>query len=505
MPIKLCRWRGVVNFGPGERKLAEAVRLAAEQGLFMVPAYHAQLVRGVASYGLELFDAVPDLDTVYVPVGCGSGLCATIAARDALGLKTKVVGVVSAHVDAAKRSFEAGQLLTSLTAYTFADGVAVCTPVQAALDYFGPRADRFVGVADDEVADAIRIYWQDTHNLAEGAGAVALAALIQEKEQMRGKKVAVILSGGNGDMSQMAQILGGDLSVVSEPQKGTQFTVRLMLGHVAGQSADSQPIETIRGYEGQRRRILLIDDDAATLDVMTGAFERRGIEVVPCADPQQVEQALQGELEVGAIVTDLRMPGLDGFEVLRRAGMVTVKVRREPVRDLGKRDVLASEFLLECAEHAPPAQVHEKPRSAYAQHPEVGGAVADVDDRERRSHGGTITPHGGAVRAYLPSVTSIRCSERSGGCPATVTSSCTMYAPLASVEISSSIARGDMRAPRTEMSSTETRTGVEAGDTPSASAMRRKKPTWSASGISRMTISDTWTFSPAGSVLYASQ
>ena len=189
---------------------AEALRLAAEQGLFMVPAYHEQLVRGVASYGLELFDAVPDLDTVYVPVGCGSGLCATIAARDALGLKTKVVGVVSAHVDAAKRSFEAGQLLTSPTAYTFADGVAVCTPVQAALDYFGPRADRFVGVTDDEVADAIRIYWQDTHNLAEGAGAVALAALIQEKEQMRGKKVAVILSGGNGDMSQMAQILGGE-------------------------------------------------------------------------------------------------------------------------------------------------------------------------------------------------------------------------------------------------------------------------------------------------------
>ena len=101
-------------------------------------------------------------------------------------------------------------MLTSPTAYTFADGVAVCTPVQAALDYFGPRADRFVGVTDDEVADAIRIYWQDTHNLAEGAGAVALAALIQEKEQMRGKKVAVILSGGNGDMSQMAQILGGE-------------------------------------------------------------------------------------------------------------------------------------------------------------------------------------------------------------------------------------------------------------------------------------------------------
>ena len=188
---------------------AEALRLADEQGRYMVPAYHGELVRGVASYGLELFEAVPDLDTVYVPVGCGSGLCGTIAARDALGLRTRVVGVVSAHVDAAKRSFEAGKLLASPTAHTFADGVAVCTPVQAALDYFGPRADRFVAVTDDEVAQAVRVYWEDTHNMAEGAGAVALAALIQEKDRMRGKTVAVILSGGNGDRSQMAEILSG--------------------------------------------------------------------------------------------------------------------------------------------------------------------------------------------------------------------------------------------------------------------------------------------------------
>ncbi|MET0136994.1 MAG: threonine dehydratase [Sphingobium sp.] len=195
---------------------AHAMMLAERDGLFMVPAYHDELVRGVASYGLELFGAVPDLDTVYVPVGCGSGLCGTIAAREALGLKTRVIGVVSAHVDAAKRSFEAGRLIASPSAHTFADGVAVCTPVQAALDYFGPGADRFVAVTDDEVAEAIRIYWQDTHNLAEGAGAVALAALIQEKETMRGKKVAVILSGGNGDLSQMAGILAGETPRVAE-------------------------------------------------------------------------------------------------------------------------------------------------------------------------------------------------------------------------------------------------------------------------------------------------
>jgi threonine dehydratase len=194
---------------------AEAHARATQYGLFMVPSYHEELVRGVASYGLELFDAVPDLDTVYVPVGCGSGLCGTIAARNALGLKTKVVGVVSAHVDAAKRSFEAGHLIASPTAYTFADGVAVCTPVQPALDYFCKGAERFVAVTDDEVAEAIRIYWQDTHNLAEGAGAVALAALLQEKDAMAGKRVAVILSGGNCDQAQVAEILSGRTPVVA--------------------------------------------------------------------------------------------------------------------------------------------------------------------------------------------------------------------------------------------------------------------------------------------------
>lgn len=194
---------------------AEANARAAQYGLTMVPSYHEQLVRGVASYGLELFEAVPDLDTVYVPVGCGSGLCGTIAARDALGLSTKIVGVVSAHADAAKQSFEAGRLIGNDSAFTFADGVAVCTPVQSALDYFSSRADRFVAVDDPTVAEAIRILWQDTHNLAEGAGAIALGALMHEAESMRGKKVGVILSGGNLDMQQAAEVLGGGTPAVA--------------------------------------------------------------------------------------------------------------------------------------------------------------------------------------------------------------------------------------------------------------------------------------------------
>jgi threonine dehydratase len=186
-----------------------AMALAEERGLFMVPPYHDQLVRGVASYGLELLEAVPDLDTVYVPVGCGSGLCGVIAAKEALGHKADIVGVVSAHADGASQSVEMGRLIATETAHTFADGVAVCTPVQGALDYYGPRAQRFVSVTDDEVAEAVRVLWQDCHNLAEGAGAVATAALLKEQERMRGKKVAVILTGGNCDQAQAAEILSG--------------------------------------------------------------------------------------------------------------------------------------------------------------------------------------------------------------------------------------------------------------------------------------------------------
>lgn len=210
----------LIEFGNDfDQAKAEAGARAAQYGLFMVTPYHDELVRGVASYGLELMEAVPDLDTVYVPVGCGSGLCGTIAARDALGLSTQIVGVVSAHVDGAKRSFEAGRLIATETAFTFADGVAVCTPVQPALDYYGTRAERFVSVTDDEVAHAIRVLWQDTHNLAEGAGAVAMAALLQEQEQMRGKKVAVILSGGNCDQAQAAEVLAGRTPRVATDKK----------------------------------------------------------------------------------------------------------------------------------------------------------------------------------------------------------------------------------------------------------------------------------------------
>lgn len=186
----------------------EAARLAQLHGLYLVPPFHPELVKGVATYALELFIAAPDLDTVYVPIGCGSGICGVIAARDALGLNTQVVGVVSKEAAAAKLSFEAGTICETASANTFADGLAVRKPVPDAFAIYGAASARIVSVSEGEIAEAMRVYYTDTHNLAEGAGAAALAALIQEREMMLGKRVAVILSGGNVDRSVYASVIG---------------------------------------------------------------------------------------------------------------------------------------------------------------------------------------------------------------------------------------------------------------------------------------------------------
>ncbi|CAH0177215.1 threonine dehydratase [Pseudomonas brassicacearum] len=199
----------VVEYGRDfDEAREEAARLAQAHGLYLVPPFHPELVKGVATYGLELFKAVPDLDTVYVPIGCGSGICAVIAARDALGLKTHVVGVVSTEAVAAKSSFETGTLCETASANTFADGLAVRRPIPEAFAIYGAAAARIVAVSDAEIAGAMRAYYTDTHNLAEGAGAAALAALMQERETMRGKRVAVILSGGNIDRPVYANLIG---------------------------------------------------------------------------------------------------------------------------------------------------------------------------------------------------------------------------------------------------------------------------------------------------------
>lgn len=187
----------------------EADRLAGERGLHFVPAFHEWLVKGVATYALELFRGVADLDTVYVPIGMGSGICGLIRTRDLLGLKTKIVGVVSAHANAFARSFEAGTVVETASAETFADGMAVRVPMQQSLEIVRAGADRIVEVNDDDVADAMRAYYTDTHNLAEGAGAAPLAALLKERERMQGREVAVVLSGGNVDREVFQTVLSG--------------------------------------------------------------------------------------------------------------------------------------------------------------------------------------------------------------------------------------------------------------------------------------------------------
>ncbi len=189
------------------RSIAE--QLADERGLAMVPSFHRDLVHGVASYALELFGAYPDLDAVYVPIGLGSGICGVISARDALGLKTDVIAVTSNVADAAACSIEEGRIVEGSSTRTFADGMATRIPHPDAFAVYGKAVARVIRVSDDEIADAIRIYHEDTHNMAEGAGAAPLAALIQEKSRMQGKQCAVILCGGNIDRDWAATILSG--------------------------------------------------------------------------------------------------------------------------------------------------------------------------------------------------------------------------------------------------------------------------------------------------------
>ncbi|MCB6179215.1 threonine dehydratase [Rhodobacter sp. Har01] len=188
---------------------AHAMQLAESQPLFPVPPFHRELVRGVATYGLELFRAHPDLDRVYVPIGCGSGICGTIAARDALGLKTEIVGVVASAADGALRSVRAGHVVETDSARTFADGLAVRVPVAEALAIYRTGAHHLGAVSEGEIAAAMRLYFTATHNLAEGAGAAALALALQERDQIAGRKVGLVLSGGNIDSPLYAQVLGG--------------------------------------------------------------------------------------------------------------------------------------------------------------------------------------------------------------------------------------------------------------------------------------------------------
>jgi threonine dehydratase len=177
----------------------EAERRAELEGFEFVPSFNPDIVLGVATYALELLRTASDLDVLYVPIGLGSGICGCILARDLLGLKTEIVGVQSTEAPSYALSFAAGTVVTTASNNTLADGMATRVPDADALAIIRKGASRIVQVTDDEVGAAIRAYWTDTHNLAEGAGAAPLAAALQEKARLRGKRVGLILSGGNID------------------------------------------------------------------------------------------------------------------------------------------------------------------------------------------------------------------------------------------------------------------------------------------------------------------
>lgn len=182
--------------------------LVAARGLVRVPSFHPLLVRGVGTYALEFLRARPDLDIVYVPIGLGSGICGMIAAREALGLATEIVGVVSAHAPCYALSFAQGHPVSTNQAAThLADGMACRTPVAEAVAIINAHAARIVQVTDDEIAEAMRAFFTDTHNVAEGAGAAGLAALTQERERQLGRKVGLVMTGGNVDAAVFGEVL----------------------------------------------------------------------------------------------------------------------------------------------------------------------------------------------------------------------------------------------------------------------------------------------------------
>jgi threonine dehydratase len=184
-----------------------ADRVAVERGWYRLPSFHRWLVMGVGTYALEFFRGAPALDTVYVPIGLGSGICGVIAARNALGLRTEVVGVVSAHAPAYARSLASGVAESHPVSTMLADGMACRTPVPAALAAMRGQLARVVEVTDEQVAQAMRALFTDTHNVAEGAAAAPLAAILAEADQVRGRRVGFVLSGGNVDAPLFARVL----------------------------------------------------------------------------------------------------------------------------------------------------------------------------------------------------------------------------------------------------------------------------------------------------------
>ncbi len=192
-----------------QASLEAAARHAASNGSHMVPSFHSDLVRGAATYSLELLRAAPDLHALYVPIGLGSGICGAIAARDALGRSTRIVAVVAESAPAYARSLALGHPVSHDATTRIADGMACRTPVTEAIETMRRGVERVVEVSDDEIEAAMRAIYDDTHNVAEGAAASALAALLKERERVRGREVGIVLTGANVDPDVFARVLAG--------------------------------------------------------------------------------------------------------------------------------------------------------------------------------------------------------------------------------------------------------------------------------------------------------
>jgi threonine dehydratase len=198
----------LVEHGQDFQESLEFARgLANERGLVMVDSFHERLVMGTATYAMEFFKAAPRLDTVYIPVGLGSSICGVSAARNALGLTTEIVGVVAAQSPSYARSFAGRRIVDAPANTAIADGLACRTPNPIAMEIIWQNVARFVEVGETEIECAMRVLYQDTHNLAEGAAAAALAGAMRESDTNRGRQIGVILTGGNVDADVFARVL----------------------------------------------------------------------------------------------------------------------------------------------------------------------------------------------------------------------------------------------------------------------------------------------------------
>ena len=194
-----------------QESLEYARTLASERGLVMVDSFHERLVMGTATYALEFFQSVPPLDRIYVPIGLGSSICGVSAARKALALKTEIIGVVSSASPSYALSFAERRVVEAPSQTLLADGLACRVPAAEAMEVIWENVTRIVEVSDAEVAEAMRIYFQDTHNVAEGAGAAPLAAALKEKHQYSHGRIGLVLTGGNVDIELYNKVLAGAL------------------------------------------------------------------------------------------------------------------------------------------------------------------------------------------------------------------------------------------------------------------------------------------------------